>query len=168
MLCDLGRLDEAREAFPFTRESIENFPDDFTWTTGAQCLASCIAKLGEADLAEVLYDKMLPFKHLFATSFITVSGSLEQGLGQLAATMDRLDLAIDHLRAGVQANEAARAVYWTAQTQLDLADALERRDEAGDADEREPLVAAALESAQTHGFAGLERRSGWLGPVARG
>ena len=46
--------------------------------------------------------------------------------------------------------------------------ALERRDEAGDADEREPLVAAALESAQTHGFAGLERRSGWLGPVARG
>lgn len=160
MLCHLGRLDDARDAFPFTPESIENFPDDFTWTTGAQCLASCISDLGEAGLAEALYDKMLPYKHLFATSFITVSGSLQQGLGQLAATMGRLDVAVDHLRSGVEANETARAVYWAAQTQLDLADALERRNQPGDAEEREQLTKEALKSAKTHGFAGLERRVG--------
>ena len=158
MLCHLGRLDDARAAFPFTRESIERFPDDFTWTTGAQCLASCIAALGETDLAQVLYDKMLRYGHLFAASFITVGGSLQQGLGQLAVTMDRLDLAIDHLRTGVQANESARAVFWTAETQLDLADLLEHRNQPGDADERQPLIGAALRSAQTHGFVGLERR----------
>lgn len=158
MLCNLGRLDDARAAFPFTRESIERFPDDFTWTTGAQCLSACISMLGDVDLAKMFYDEVLPYQHLFATSFITVSGSLLQSLGQLASTMDRIDLAIDHFRAGVQANVSGGAVYWIAETQLDLADALQRRNGPGDADERTPLFSAALRSAQAHGFAGLERR----------
>ncbi|MFZ1438585.1 MAG: AAA family ATPase [Candidatus Microthrix subdominans] len=158
MLCDLGRFDEARVAFPFTRESIEGFPDDFAWTVGVKCVAHCIAALGEADLAEVLYDKMFPHRHLFANSFFILTGSLEQNLGQLAATMGRLDLAIDHLRAGVHANESARATYWIAETQLDLADALGQRHRPADLEERTALIAAALQCAETHGFAGLERR----------
>ena len=93
MLCDLGRFDEARVAFPFTRESIEGFPDDFAWTVGVKCVAHCIAALGEADLAEVLYDKMFPHRHLFANSFFAALQCAEThgfaGLERRINTMSR-------------------------------------------------------------------------------
>lgn len=51
-----------------------------------------------------------------------------------------------------------RATYWIAETQLDLADALGQRHRPADLEERTALIAAALQCAETHGFAGLERR----------
>lgn len=155
----MGRDDEAREAIPLSRETIDEFPFDIAWLTGMKCLAFVAYHLDQRDAAALLYEKILPYRGYFACSYNTLTGSLEQSLGLAASTMGRLDDAIDHLRMAVQRNSDAGSVVWGAEARLDLSDALARRGGPGDAEEGAACVAEARRTAQEYDFPGLVERA---------
>jgi hypothetical protein len=53
-------------------------------------------------------------------------------------------------------------VFWIARTQLDYAELLLRRNRAGDVQRAQEFIRAADESAEAHGYGGLQRRASTL------
>ncbi|HET8929271.1 MAG TPA: AAA family ATPase [Acidimicrobiales bacterium] len=163
MLCHLGRVDEARKVVPITIEFLEAIPEDVTWTTALRCAAYVASAMDDTVTAAWVYDRLLPYRHLFAHTNVTTTTSLELPLGLAARTLGHTDDAVSHFRSAVNANRSAGALFWTTESQIELAETLSMRGGPGDATEAAELSAAAAECARTYGFADLDRRIGALG-----
>jgi hypothetical protein len=107
--------------------------------------------LDDADTAAAVYDLLAPFAGRPVVSSLAVAcfGSVHHALGMACLTIGKLDQAVDHLRAAVQANLAF--AHWPAATlsRSRLAQALTRRDDPGDAAAAaEALSIAARDAAE--------------------
>ncbi|MBV8950913.1 MAG: AAA family ATPase [Actinobacteria bacterium] len=160
VLCEAGRHDDARALLD--RELAADFDDvarTNIWLPGMGQWAHVAIALGHREAAAVLYDALSPFAAQVMMVFVVVMGAVARPLGRLAQILDRHDEAEAHLTAALAIHERLRAPYWTACTQLDLADVLTSRGSPGDTDRAAELTRTARATAAAHGYGGLLRRA---------
>jgi DNA-binding CsgD family transcriptional regulator len=124
--------------------------------------ARLVVALGRRDEASRLYRDLLPFAEHFSTSgagTVACFGSIELYLGMLAGTLGRLDTAVQHLQRAVVRNDAAGMRPYTAESRFELALALHRRGNAGDAGRALALTTECTEAAQQMGMQPLLHRA---------
>ena len=152
---DLDRPAEARVVFDdLARDDLAALYPDNEWLLGMSLTGEACALLGDAAVAETLYERLAPFagRHAIGHSDGSV-GAVDRYLGLVAATLGRLDDAVRHLAAAIEINDRMGARPWTAHCQHDLADVLRRRDAPGDGARAAELDAAALAIALALGMA---------------
>ncbi len=144
LLLQDGREAEAREEFEaLAQTGFETIPTDSDWMTAITLLADLATGLRDAERARQLYELLLPLRDsIVVVGLATVClGASARYLGRLALTFEDRDLAIEHLRAGIEANRALRAPVELAHAHLDYAGAL------GDGPRARALVATAADTA---------------------
>jgi hypothetical protein len=147
--CMCGRLDDVQimleQAFA---DRFERLPQDQAWPYALSAWAECAVALGRRDVAAFLAERLRPYgsQMIFAASFM--AGVVARSVGCLDATLGDHASAEANLRHALEIHERFGAVYWTARTQLDLADVV-------DAPE---LVEAARVAIDRYGFEGLRAR----------
>jgi DNA-binding NarL/FixJ family response regulator len=109
-----------------------------------------------------VHKMLLPFVDLFVASgagATSIRGSVRLPLGLAAATLGRIDQAVEHLRAAVAINERAELPPFAALARYHLACLLARRRRPGDRDEVAALAATAAAAADRLGMAPLVRNT---------
>jgi class 3 adenylate cyclase/tetratricopeptide (TPR) repeat protein len=155
--CSLGRPDEARALFSDGLcAAFADVPRDVTWTSTIALWQECAVALDDLAAMEALYGMLEPHAGLVAFNIGTASGALARSLGCLARRLGRADEAEGHFRGALEIHERLQSPYWTAQTQLDLADLLREGEQHA---EVRGLSGQALETAQRFGFGGIEQRA---------
>jgi DNA-binding SARP family transcriptional activator/tetratricopeptide (TPR) repeat protein/energy-coupling factor transporter ATP-binding protein EcfA2 len=127
LLCEEGRLPEAREEFErLAAHGFEDVPKDLDWMIAMTLLSDVCADLGDGERAALLYGKLEPY----AGSNVVIGlaavclGSAASFLGKLAATMGRHDRAREHFERALAANAELQAPVCLARTQVDYARAI--------------------------------------------
>jgi tetratricopeptide (TPR) repeat protein len=156
LAAELGNEAEARREFEeLAAREFAILPRDQEWLLSATFLAETCIALHDAARAEQLYGLLLPFADRIASDVHEgSSGAVARTLGLLARMLGR-DEARGHLEAAVAINEATAAVAWAAHARTDLGEVLLRD---GDASAAEPLLDAALTTAQRLNMLALEER----------
>ena len=160
LLCEEGRLDEAREEFSrLAAGDFEDIPRDLDWMTAMVLLSDVCADLGDDERAALLYAKLEPYADVNVVIGLAAVclGSAESFLGRLAGTMGRIDLAASHFERALPANAALGAPACVARTQVDYAAAL------GSGPRAQELLAAAARAAAELGLGAVARKVAALG-----
>ncbi len=119
---ELDRVDDADRLLDVeSADGFESYPFDYTWTTSMLYLAEVCAYLDRREPAEVLAEKIAPWRAQVAYSAATCGGSLARGLGLVLATSGRHDEAVDAFEQALRVNERLKAPIFVARTELDLA-----------------------------------------------
>ena len=172
MLAEIGRPDEALPLFPLDAAAIDALPQDITFTSAMAAAAETAVSLADTASAADLYKRLKPIAHLFPCSPVTTIGCLAEPVARLAVLLGRNEEAVDHFRRAVEANGRAGARFWTARSQLDLAEVLAQRRTPGEDAECTELVTDALTTARECEFTGLVTRAGtvadFVDPVVGG
>jgi DNA-binding CsgD family transcriptional regulator len=153
----MGRRSDAHRIH--RRQSLETVPR-FTLLTELAGAARLAAEFDDRTAAEDVYRRLSPYADLFVSGgagVVAVLGSVRLPLGQAAATIGRLDDAVRHLRAAVDAHERAGMPPFTSTARYWLAKVLARRRRPGDRDEAAALATSAAATAETLGMAPLRR-----------
>lgn len=152
----LGDRQEARRLYTSLRSPSEGPP--FLRLSLCGFTAELAAEFDDRDTAAEVYPLLLPHADMFVcggAGVVAIDGSVRRPLGQAAAAMGRLDEAVSHLRAAVEANRDAGMPPAAAYSRYYLARALSRRKRTGDGDEASGLVAMAAAEAEQLGMAPL-------------
>jgi DNA-binding SARP family transcriptional activator len=153
---ELGREVEARRAFDeLAAADFAKLPRDGEWLFGLSILAETAVRLDDGDRAAILYELLLPYAQLNAsTSGAGAIGSVSRYLGILASTMSRWDDARRHFEDALAMNKRMGARPSLAHTQHDYARLLVARGTADDRAEGDALLATALTTYRELGMAG--------------
>ena len=158
LYADLRRDDDAAPLLAQDQETdFEAIPRDAAWLTIMSCCASAAAAIGALDACRSLYNLLEPHAGQVAAVYATTSGSVARHLGRMADVLGRTEVAEAHLRKALAVHERMAAPYWTATTQLDLAELLLRRG-AGGAEHAAVLIAQARRTAAERDYGGLIER----------
>ncbi len=130
---------------------------DLQWLTSQVLWAEAAARCGHQPAATALYQRLLPWHAQFATTHITVSGSVAHYLGRLCHLLERHNEADRWFGEALACHEGMEAPYFTASTQTAWAALLADRDQPGDAQQARTLVEAALPVATEAGYGYVER-----------
>jgi len=151
------RFEDARSTFSDIVLGDFEIPRNVSWPACMVWLGELAFYLDAKDAAPSLYDRLLPYTGRFAVLGVSAGcfGSIERHLGLLAAASGRLDLGLQHLEAGLAANESAGAALPAAYTKLDLATVLARSGAKADWTRIRALRADVASFAQTMGLAQL-------------
>ncbi|HEY7255050.1 MAG TPA: AAA family ATPase [Solirubrobacterales bacterium] len=155
---ELEELDKARAILD--RFAAEGFAVTPTISSRPELctLAEIAARLGDRDSCALLHQKLLPFHDQLCYSGVTIFGTIERYLGLTATCAGRHREAEEHFRRSAATCERIGAPTWLARTRHEWALMLLRRDEPGDRDAAESLLAQALDVAAEYGCSSLERR----------
>ena len=159
MLCEEGRLEEAREEFErLAANDFDDVPKDLDWMIAMTLLSDVCVDLGDADRAALLYERLEPYADVNVVIGLAAAclGSAAGFLGKLAATMGRVDLAAEHFERALAANASLAAPACLARAQVDYARAIWSA-RPGDARAVE-LMQAAGEAAERHGLGAVARK----------
>jgi tetratricopeptide (TPR) repeat protein len=159
MLCEEGRLDEAREEFErLAAHDFEDVPKDLDWMIAMTLLSDVCADLGDAERAALLYEKLEPYADVNVVIGLAAAclGSAAGFLGKLAATMGRGECAAEHFERALAANLELQAPGCLARVQVDYARALGSL-APGDPRAGE-LLRSAAEAAERHGLGAVARK----------
>ncbi len=126
LLCDTGRLDEARELLADMAPGFASIPPDGDWMITVALLADVAAEVGEVEHAATLYEQLSPYGDVTVVvgHGAVCFGPVARYLGRLALTLGERDRAAEHLRQAVEASAALRAPVLLAHARLDYAAAL--------------------------------------------
>src|SRR6266508_4379650 len=153
-----GRFEEARALFPagLSRIDLGREPGPSRWLV-LMAVAEVAYQLGDADAARSVRDELAPYSDRFivAAGAVGCGGAVSRLLGLCALTLDQLDDAVGWLRAAVASNRRIGAAPFVARAQAELATALRRRAQPGDAEEARQLLAEAAKAAAELGMAVL-------------
>jgi tetratricopeptide (TPR) repeat protein len=155
LLCEEGRLPEAREEFErMAARGFDDVPKDLDWTIAMTLLSDVCADLGDADRAALLYAKLKPYAAVNVVIGLAAVclGSAESFLGKLAATMGDSAGAEYHFERALAANALLGAPGCLARTQVDYARAL------GSGPRAVELIAAATRTAAELGLGAVARK----------
>jgi DNA-binding SARP family transcriptional activator len=155
---ETGRLESARAVLAAAAADGFQFPFDRTLAFSLARCADIALRVGAAELAGELYDRLLPYRDQFATpAGISSRGSIELSLGRLASLLRRPDAADAHLLAAERAHTRLRAPLLDARTALARGTSLLARG-AGAGAAAQPLD-RALRLARRHGSAAIAREA---------
>ena len=119
LLAELGRLDEAREAFEvLAGEGFDALPRDANWLIGVTLLAEVCGALGDGERAGALYELLEPYagRNVIVGRAATCNGSASRLLGILAAASGRWELAERHFADALAMHERMGTRPWQART----------------------------------------------------
>ena len=137
-------------------QDLARLPHSSSWLGTLNGIVEAAHLLADADLATSAYDLLAPHADLPMVGGLGVTcfGSAHQALGLAALTAQRLDQAVEHLRAAVQHNLAL--AHWPAvvSSRRRLADACLLRGGPGDRDSAERELRAARSEAAAAGLPG--------------
>ncbi|MBK5307950.1 MAG: AAA family ATPase [Frankiaceae bacterium] len=159
-LCEVGRTDEARvivHRFVDVPTRELHLPEDVLWIFSVAALADLCARLDETDALALLYDELLPFRHLTVHGGVAFYGSAEHHLGAAAAALHRENDAIEHLERAVGAHERLGARFFLGLSHAELAGLLSRRGAPGDAERASTSAQTARALAEETGGATILR-----------
>jgi DNA-binding CsgD family transcriptional regulator len=159
MLCDLGRVDEARALFDqLAADDFAVYPKDNEFLTARTLLAEMAAFLQDRERAAVLYDQLLPYRQQIALMISEIGvGPVEWPLGILAGLLARHDDAARHFEATMAVSSRIGARPWVAHAQVDYARMLS---ESGRPDDREHAVEQLTSALATCEELGMTRLAG--------
>jgi DNA-binding SARP family transcriptional activator len=151
------RRDEVRQLLDGAFD--DDFPmfADTTWLTGHVLWADVAARTRHRAAAELLYERLLPWRGQFATTHPAVYGNVAHYLGLLARALDRHNEADDWFAQALAFHEALEAPFFVASTQTAWAALLADRNGRGDSQRAHALAGAALPAARTRGYGYVER-----------
>jgi tetratricopeptide (TPR) repeat protein len=155
LLCEEGRLEEAREEFErLAAHDFEDVPKDLDWMIAVTLLSDVCADLGDAERAALLYAKLEPYADVNVVIGLAAVclGSAASFLGKLAATMGLAERAGEHFERALAANTELLAPGCLARTQVDYARAL------GDDPRAVGLLDAAGQTAERLGLGSVARK----------
>ncbi|MBV9801914.1 MAG: AAA family ATPase [Solirubrobacterales bacterium] len=155
LLCEEGRLDEAREEFDrLAAQDFEDVPKDLDWMIVMTLLSDVCADLGDAARAALLYGKLEAYANVNVVIGLAAVclGSAASFLGKLAATMGDIERATEHFERALAANGALSAPACLARTQVDYARML------GSDPRADELLEAASKAAEKHGLGSVARK----------
>jgi tetratricopeptide (TPR) repeat protein len=132
-------------------------PEDLQWSTAHVNWAEAAVRCGHRTAADRLYELLRPWHAQFATTHITVSGSVAHYLGSLAHSLGRYDEADQWFAEALVCHEGLQAPYFVALTQTAWAVLLSDRNQPGDAERARALIDAALPVATERGYGYIER-----------
>jgi hypothetical protein len=121
--------------------------------------AEACARLGDADRAAALYDRLAPHEGIVASIFSDTAGVVDHYLGLLAVTLERHAAAATHFAAAARIHEAFPAPTLLARTRLEWARMLLTRGEPADAARARDLLGQALEIARPLGLGSVKRQA---------
>ncbi|MFE0629187.1 AAA family ATPase [Streptomyces sp. NPDC058864] len=129
------------------------------WTGALADLAAVAARTGGPAAAAALYEALLPYSGRLVVwgGANTITGPVDDYLGRLAARLDRPGAAVGHLDAAAELSRRLGALPWLARTLAARAEALTRRDGAGDRERAARDVTEARSIAERLGMDGLLR-----------
>jgi tetratricopeptide (TPR) repeat protein len=116
--------------------------------------------VGDARLARILYDAILPYEKLHANISVGFGthGPVARQLGVLAARMGELASASRHFEAAIDASEAIHSPLFVSVSCLSYARALQRSEQPGARQLRRALLQRAIRTVEGTELLGLS----WL------
>ena len=159
LYADLGLLDDARREFvALAGDGFATIPRDAVWPACASFLADVCVTLRDQDRAAELYEALIPFRERNIMAGMTIClGPGDRFLGNLAALLERSDVAEGHYRAALDLATRSSSPVWEAHALHDHARFLHGRGATAQAlelQERAQQLAAFL------GMASLAGRDG--------
>jgi len=162
LLAEAGRFEEARAEFErVAAHNFEDIPLDAQWMPAMARIADACARLGDAERAEILYEKLLPFagRAIVAGRAAALDGPVSMHLGRLALAMSRPEDAIRHLEDSLELAARMGERPFAAESTQSLAAALLQRGASGDRERALDLLGHCLEAAQEMGMRLLVERA---------
>ena len=140
-------------------EISNDFPmsEDIQWLTAHVLWAEAAARCGHRPAAETLYQRLKPWHAQFATTHITVSGSVAHYLGRLSHVLDRFEEADSWFTEALDCHESMEAPFFVASTQAAWSALLIDRNQPGDVQRARTLLNIALPVATEGGYGYVER-----------
>ena len=132
------------------------------WLKSMTLVGEICSFLGDRERAELLYESLAPYAErcVVDAPVAACSGSVERYLGQLAATLGRLDDAAAHFERAIAVNDGIRAWPLVAHTRYDFASLLLARAQPGDRERALELLGQVLATADEMGMKSLARGRG--------
>ena len=152
-----GDIDQARELTEhWVRDIMPNVPGLLLFAATSRA-TPLVEQFGLAEYAQPLWDYLAPFAGELEANVGWIGYAIDHSLGLLAATMERLDDAIELLLTGHHFHAERGLHARSAESAYHLGRLLLRRGGEGDRDAGEGLVTAAAELAEQIGRIPLAR-----------
>ena len=160
MLCELGRIEEARARLAVEISNGFDYPFDSIWLAAMANLMDAAATLDDQSSGRVLANRLAPYANqVIAPSGALVTGALARPLARVATVLADYDQAESWFLIAHDIHTRLQAPYWTARGQLDHADLCLARRGDSDLDRARQLAMSAADTAAEYGCAGLEGRA---------
>ncbi len=161
--CESGRVADAHALLEAdTADDFRAFPFDSLWTSVMTIYSRVAAFAGDQRVASRLIELLDPWRDQVATTGAIVFGSLAHPLGLVLAITDRLDEAEDAFGQAATVNQRIGAPILLAETHLELARLLSRRDHDSDRTRARELAHAAHTVATELGASSIARQAAQL------
>ncbi len=163
MLCECGRLDEARTMLEAARaEDFHRLTNGSISPTTTAFWAETTALLRDADAAAILYERMAPYETQGVAAGGTFSGTMGMSLAHLAVVLGLSDAAARHFEQADTQLRALGAPFWHSRNQVGWANLLIDRGTEADLQRARELLVEATATAAANGCGGVERRANEL------
>jgi tetratricopeptide (TPR) repeat protein len=160
LLCELGRIDEAREQLAAESAAGFDFPYDGTWLAAMSNLLDAAATVQNHAAARTLVERVAPFAtHVIGLGGVKANGAIARPLARAATVLGDHDQAEEWFAIAHDIHTRLQAPFWQALGQLDHADLCLARRAEGDVDRARDLATTAAATATEYGCGGLTRRA---------
>ena len=159
-LVESGADEEARDRLH--RAIAERFADvhqDNLWLAGMNAWGDVAVQLDDAESAPSLAKLLEPCRGQVATTGASVLGPVAHSLGGLERLLGDLDAAATLLEESRLVSQRLGAPFFLARSNVELARVLRDRDQPRDGERASQLLDQALQLAEAHGCALVERRA---------
>jgi class 3 adenylate cyclase/tetratricopeptide (TPR) repeat protein len=164
---DAGRYADARQLLDAETRTEFSLSNDPLLLGALTAWAETAASLGDAESADILYEKLLPWP-TSVQAHDPLEGVVAHYLGQLATVLDRYDDAHAHFTQALTLNEGLRAPFPVARTHLEWGRMLLTRSQPTDAVAARTHLEIARDLARRYQCLLVEQRAiGLLGRVEK-
>ncbi|MGO9877486.1 MAG: hypothetical protein ACLPVY_27235, partial [Acidimicrobiia bacterium] len=160
MLCELQRIDEARERVSAEAATGFAYPYDAMWLVSMANLTDTAVTAADHTAARTLVERLAPFaSHVISPAGVIVNGAVARPLARAATILGNYDQAEQWFAIAHDIHTRLQAPYWTALGQLDHADLCIARRADGDLERARHFAQTAAATAAEYGCAGLTKRA---------
>ena len=159
MLCEVGRIDEARERLTAEVAAGLDFPFDASWLAAMSDLTDAAVLTGDQTLARTLVDRLAPFADHVVSPTVLMRGAIARPLARAATLLGDYDQAERWFATAHDLHTRLQAPFDTARGQLDHADLCLARRDSGDLEHAHDLARAAAATAAEYGCQALVSRA---------
>jgi tetratricopeptide (TPR) repeat protein len=163
LLCELGRIEEARERIAEEAANGFEFTLNGSWLSAISYLVDAAVTAGEHAAAHTLIERLAPFSdHVISPLAVIVEGAVARPLARAATLLGNYDQAERWFAIAHDIHSQLQAPYWTTLGELDHADLCLVRRANGDVKRARDLAERASATAHEYGFGTLSKRASAL------
>ena len=157
LAAEYGNEPVAREAIePLVRDGFASMQRDANWLMAMWALANTTTALGDAEIAQTLYDMLLPFSDRWVTATVSICfGPVAGSLGALATTLKRYEEAERFLTGALETADAMKLPLVRALAARQYAAMLLARNAPGDKENAVALLDEVVRFGDENNYEGL-------------